>query len=850
MSNDVVAQLSVQVDANTVRLRTEMDKAAASTRAAARTMRAEVQEARGTIMVLGEEIGIHLPRHVQKFVASIPGIAPALSAAFSTVAVVAIGAAAVEAGKKLYEFYEKSKHASEEAAKATKDFIGGMHASNLEHEVQLAKLDEEIAKLEHRPANHLATALAEARAEAFKLGEQLRKDVDEAHKLIEEKLGAGWFQRAILGAAGSGGTLDQLDDYQAALEHAAKTVDPVERANKLNSLTGQKLDDLHEEIAARTRLQALEKKISDTQSGEPFSRGELSEILALRRRFNNGSPDATDQTRALNSLKAFHDMVQDQNQMAVDDLREIQGQGRLARDKGEVDALAEAKRRAQLRMQQLEDELAQQKNLHAMSAAEERDFWKSKMFAGLNLGDPVNALIQRRMAPLSQTAYREQAEELKNWAAMMADLNKESGKQFNENNPFGDKAQDRSRGADQLAGIEALHNRAELLREIAGAQQELNAKEAVESGLMRRGEEAIVAQRNALSKLQDELGELEAKRAAALLMAPEARGAKDNPEALQNEILQKQAGVDLAAQTLAYEQRQQTFAGQMRTMLDDWIERATDLSSIMKQFFESTLGTVNDALLKMGTQRDHRGVWGQAGKSIFTNVAKTGLQYAEGSLMKLLIGDHGKPDGSGGKPFHVILDSDKSGGSSGGVGGVLGGVLGKLGIHLPGLGGAGGGPLGTQGNPFYVKDVDGGGSGSGFSSMFGGGSGSDSGSGGFGQMFAQMLGFGGGMADGGVMRPGGFYLTGERGPELINVGSPSRIHNARETAGIMGSGGGDAGDTHLHFHTDARGSNDPVAVEAAVERSMRRWAPQIVQASHASRLDRQSRVANSKRGFV
>ncbi len=52
--------------------------------------RAQMAEARGTVMVLGEEIGVHLPRHVQKFIASLPGVAPAMSAAFSSVAIVAI----------------------------------------------------------------------------------------------------------------------------------------------------------------------------------------------------------------------------------------------------------------------------------------------------------------------------------------------------------------------------------------------------------------------------------------------------------------------------------------------------------------------------------------------------------------------------------------------------------------------------------------------------------------------------------------------------------------------------------------------------------------------------------------
>ena len=49
--------------------------------------RSTTYEARGEAALLGEAFGIHLPRHVRSFVAELPGIGTALSAAFAATAV-------------------------------------------------------------------------------------------------------------------------------------------------------------------------------------------------------------------------------------------------------------------------------------------------------------------------------------------------------------------------------------------------------------------------------------------------------------------------------------------------------------------------------------------------------------------------------------------------------------------------------------------------------------------------------------------------------------------------------------------------------------------------------------------
>jgi hypothetical protein len=50
-------------------------------------VRESTREAKGEIGLLGEAFGIHLPRHVRTFIAELPGVGKALSAAFAVTAV-------------------------------------------------------------------------------------------------------------------------------------------------------------------------------------------------------------------------------------------------------------------------------------------------------------------------------------------------------------------------------------------------------------------------------------------------------------------------------------------------------------------------------------------------------------------------------------------------------------------------------------------------------------------------------------------------------------------------------------------------------------------------------------------
>ena len=68
--------------------------------------RAATLEAKGEAALLGEMFGIHLPRHVRSFVAELPGVGMALSAAFSATAVLFLIEALAQGIEKLSEWME------------------------------------------------------------------------------------------------------------------------------------------------------------------------------------------------------------------------------------------------------------------------------------------------------------------------------------------------------------------------------------------------------------------------------------------------------------------------------------------------------------------------------------------------------------------------------------------------------------------------------------------------------------------------------------------------------------------------------------------------------------------------
>lgn len=142
-------------------------------------------EAKGELGLLGEAIGVKLPRHVRSFVAELPGMGAALTAAFSATAVLFVLQAIVETTKKLTEFTIEALYnakSQEEMETATKNLNGELVVLHKAFEEAKAKADaygKSAMQLARESKESVQERIKDLTAE-FKREEEELKVLDEA----------------------------------------------------------------------------------------------------------------------------------------------------------------------------------------------------------------------------------------------------------------------------------------------------------------------------------------------------------------------------------------------------------------------------------------------------------------------------------------------------------------------------------------------------------------------------------------------------------------------------------------------------------------------------------------------
>jgi hypothetical protein len=108
---------------------------------AARSMR----EARGEMALLGEEVGVRIPRHLRSFVAELPGVGEALTAAFSATAVLMLLQILVSATEKFSTFAANVIYGAE-AAKQQQESVVALNNALAPLLTKYQALEEAISK--------------------------------------------------------------------------------------------------------------------------------------------------------------------------------------------------------------------------------------------------------------------------------------------------------------------------------------------------------------------------------------------------------------------------------------------------------------------------------------------------------------------------------------------------------------------------------------------------------------------------------------------------------------------------------------------------------------------------------
>jgi hypothetical protein len=218
-------------------------------------------EARGEAGLLGEAFGIHLPRHVRSFVAELPGIGAALSAAFAATAVLFLIEALATGVEKLEEW---AQHAHRMAL-AWNEF-------NTQVATSFGGLDDKLLeagiKMDDLKGNHV---------DALKKALELIDHVS-MHELEQEfgllakaadamfsQLSASWYQFD----AGSKGAKNALDDFKAQYDLLLAEGKKNEASDLLAGTLKAAQDTQKALQAAKKEVEDLNQLAAETPGAQP-----------------------------------------------------------------------------------------------------------------------------------------------------------------------------------------------------------------------------------------------------------------------------------------------------------------------------------------------------------------------------------------------------------------------------------------------------------------------------------------------------------------------------------------------------------------------------------------------------
>src|SRR5580765_341087 len=154
---------------------------------AAQHIGTEFHRAQGEVALIGELFGIRLPRHVRSFIAALPGVGEALSAAFSATAVIFIGIAIYKAIEAVQKFQERATELAQgwvDIGEKSKASLASMDDQILETQITLEKFNKDHVKV-------LRDELILIDRQTLN---QLRKEFDDTAKSIDDlmKKSVGW----------------------------------------------------------------------------------------------------------------------------------------------------------------------------------------------------------------------------------------------------------------------------------------------------------------------------------------------------------------------------------------------------------------------------------------------------------------------------------------------------------------------------------------------------------------------------------------------------------------------------------------------------------------------------------
>jgi hypothetical protein len=283
-------------------------EASKSTKQMASEMSSNSQEARGSLMLLGEEIGVHIPRHLQAFITQLPGVNAALTAAFSSIAVLARIEVIVKVVEKIQEF---KKHA-EEIAEALKKSgeVGRQAIHKIEQEI--LTLDAQLAEMKGQYLEALILKLKEIDNQNL---DQLSAEFDKLTASADatlEKLKDGFFANLVK-LGGDNSAIKRIKDELDETTNSAKTLALEGKKVEIGDRLTAALERVNIQIRGakdgnENILKALEQE-RDTLQEQQRIYGLINEHTAKQKELAKGQFDEAETQRVEAQVKAREELT-------------------------------------------------------------------------------------------------------------------------------------------------------------------------------------------------------------------------------------------------------------------------------------------------------------------------------------------------------------------------------------------------------------------------------------------------------------------------------------------------------------------------------------------------------------
>jgi len=777
--------------------RAEMKALAGDSKETGREMHEAMTRGRESVALLSNEIGLHLDRELRNFLAGMPAVTKALAGAFDIAAVIGIGFALAESAKRVAEFIKEAKEMPRVIAEGFESLNLSAQAANDELDVTNDKIERQIAKLEHKPeTNGAKLALDEAKVAADQFAKSVETAANAMERLLKENqisIVQGFFTDTAP-TKELAGTIKPFEDDKKHLATQAAIAKSLgdEKAYALN------MKDFHDK--EESELEKMLAVFHDAQAKQ-------LEMVGVNKVNQEQTPIMTTAQSVIDSIQLSRAHEQSLKTNTVDKGKLADAE-KAAQVREEAKRLAAAMKAAQEAIvQQWRESLDQDKANSEVSLAQEAAYWqfraetaKTGSLSYTKALDEANKVIAHINAQTMQ-GRKELGKKNDEFDKIAAESYKPDTMDLSR----GDTGREENQARQDAEYVRSLNEQIAAQRQAATAVAEQSLEMALAAGQMSKLDAAQVLATMHTQDFEQAQERLRAALAAAALVPGEAgrtQLAGLNAQAAQ---MQGQRQMQIASDQQAVSSQQLGPAMQqtLGIIANEW-------SSMTKSIIEVTtraMDSFNEDITKMATGQGKRSDFGHtllgAGQGLF----QTALKSFEGNALKAFgLGGTKKADGSKDSPFYTIDTSSGPGAGGGGL------AAQASSLFRPFIGGQQQGQGGGGGIGGFFKTL------MGASGMLKlpGNIGTDS--------FGMPAGFQGGFSGGGDIMGGHPALVGENGPELFTPRS----------AGTVSPNGSFGGTSHTYM-IDARGSNDPAAIHAAVARALPHAVAASIQANHAAK---------------